>query len=116
MVYSEGHRGFHQSYSPRVVARAKYLSERPTFLSVLFAPLFCMGYFRTTKRRLISTYVLTLMIIGFIIVFQQIAQPWRGILDFGVVVGLTWGLVSILFFTIRAFGSASFDHSPEVTT
>ena len=114
MAHAEGYRGFQKGYSPRVVARARHLINEPTPLRVILAPLFVMGYFTTTRRRLISTYLLTIMIIGFIIVLQQISQPWRGMLDFGVVVGLSWGIVSIVFFTVRAFGGGAFDHSPEL--
>ncbi len=114
MAHAEGYRGFQKGYSPRVVARARHLINEPTPLRVILAPLFVMGYFTTTRRRLVSTYVLTIMIIGFIILFQQLSQPWRGMLDFGVVVGLSWGIVSIVFFAIRAFGGGSFDHSPEL--
>ena len=114
MAHAEGYRGFQKGYSPRVVARARYLMTSPTLVRVAAAPLFVMGYFATTRRRLISTYLLTIMIVALILVFQQLSQPWRGMLDFGVVVGLTWGLVSIGIFALRAFTGGSFDHSPEL--
>jgi len=38
------------------------------------------------------------MIIGFVIIVKSLPQPWRGILDAGVVVGLTMGCFSILYF------------------
>ena len=114
MAHAEGYRGFQKGYSPRVVARARHLISEPTPLRVILAPLFVMGYFTTTRRRLISTYLLTIMIVGFIFLFQQLSQPWRGVLDFGVVVGLSWGIVSIVFFAIRAFFGGPFNHSPEL--
>ncbi len=60
-----------------------------------------MHYFDTTTRQLISTYLLTLMIVLLIIVFHQLSQPWRGILDAGVVVGLSWGCLSIILLAIK---------------
>ncbi|MCH9672322.1 MAG: hypothetical protein K0U93_12815 [Gammaproteobacteria bacterium] len=98
MLYSEGYRGFQQAFSPRVVARARHIFEHPTIASVLLAPLFCMGYFNATRRRLITSYLLTVFIILCIVAFQYLDQPWRGALDAGVVLGLSWGVISILAF------------------
>ena len=114
MAHSEGYKGFQKSFSPRVVARARYLKSHPRPLHVLLAPLFCMGYFHATRRRMITAYVMTFAIIVLIIVFNQISQPWRGILDAGVVVGLSWGVISILFYFVRAMGSAEFEFSAEL--
>lgn len=100
--YSEGYRGFQQQFSPRVVARARYLAGHPAFLRVVFAPLFCMGFFHATRRRLLTTWILTLGIVGFVIVLRSTPQPWRGIVDLGVVVGLLWGAGSITFFAVCA--------------
>ena len=114
MAHSEGYKGFQKSYAPRVVARARYLIDAPTPARIALAPLFCMGYFHTTRRRLLSTYVLTVLIVVLIVVYHGLAQPWRGLLDVGVVVGLTWGLVSIIAFSVQAFGQSRFDFSPEL--
>ena len=103
MAHSEGYKGFQKSFAPRVVARARTLHDNPPLLRLLLAPLFCMGYFHTTRRRLISVYILTVAIVTFIVAFQYVSQPWRGILDCGVVVGLTWGIVSIGVFTVQAW-------------
>lgn len=114
MGYAEGYKGFHLKFSPRVAARALYLKQNPTFARVLFAPLFCMGFFHATRKRKIVSYCLTLMIIGLIIWVKTLEQPWRGIVDAGVVLGLGWGLVSIWLFTFQAFFGKSFDVSPEI--
>jgi len=42
------------------------------------------------------------MIICFIMVARMLPQPWRGILDAGVVVGLSIGISSILYFVYIA--------------
>ena len=114
MAWSEGYRGFQQSFSPRIVARAKYLFSHPRPTHVLLAPLFCMGYFHTTRRRMISVYALTVFILLLIIAVRWLAQPWRGIVDAGVVVGLLWGLISTAAFTLRALTADDYPYAPEV--
>jgi len=115
MAYSEGYKGFQLAFSPRVAARSLYLSRHPTTVRLLFAPLFVLGYFDATRRRMIISYLLTTMIIVLIILVHQLQQPWRGIVDAGVVIGLGWGLVSMLYFIIRAFSTENFTYSPEVS-
>lgn len=114
MAYAEGYRAFQQRFSPRVAARAKYLIKNPAFFRVLFAPLFCMGFFHATKKRKITSISVTAGIVLLIILVRAVPQPWRGIIDIGVVVGLTWGIVSILVFGLQAFSSETFAYSPEV--
>lgn len=114
MAYSEGYRGFQKGFSPRMAARAKYLNNHPQILHALLGPLFCAGYFHTSKRRKIAAISLTIGIIILIVLIRLLDQPWRGIIDAGVVVGLTWGLISLLIFSLQAFTSEEFDYSPEV--
>lgn len=96
MAYSEGYKGFQKSYSIKFADRLRELEQNPSFVNKWLAPLYCMNYFSTSKRNLIAAYVLTVAIILVIIVFSYIPQPWRGILDFGVVVGLSWGILATL--------------------
>lgn len=114
MAYAEGYRAFQQRFSPRVAARARYLKSHPRLLHVLLAPLFCMGFFYATKRRKITSFSVTLGIIALVIVVRLLPQPWRGMIDIGVVVGLGWGIVSLLFFIWPALFSRDFPCSPEV--
>ena len=114
MAHSEGYKGFQKGFSPRVAARARYLKFNPRLHLIIFAPLFCMGYFHATRRRLITTYLMTLGIISLIILFNQISQPWRGILDAGVVTGLCWGVVSVIVYFIRAMTDGDFEFSAEL--
>ena len=94
MAYTEGYRGFQKRFSPRFVQRLLKLKTSGSTLECLLAPLYCMTFFSATRRQLIVTYSLTAMIIFFIISFRHIPQPWRGILDAGVVLGLGWGMVA----------------------
>jgi len=115
MAYAEGYRGFHKAFAPRVVVRAIYLKSRPEPLHIIFAPLYCMGYIHATRRRQVFSIGLTLVIICFILIARTLSQPWRGILDAGVVVGLSLGIISICYFLIIAkINPSALDISAEV--
>lgn len=114
MAYSEGYKGFQVSYSPRVAARARYLLSHATPIRTLLAPLFCMGFFHAPRSRRITAVLLTCMIVAFVVVLQRVPQPWRGIVDAGVVLGLTWGVVATAALGLRALSADEFDHDPEV--
>ncbi len=114
MAYAEGYRGFQLSFAPRTAARALYLYKHPDLLSGLLAPLFCMGYFRGTRRPLLVAWVGTVLIVGMLLGLRAVPQPWRAIVDAGVVVGLSWGLVSFLWNVRRAFRDNAYPVSPEV--
>lgn len=102
MAYAEGYRGFQHGFSPRVVARASELARQPTLVRGLLAPFYCMSLFAAERRRMIVSWCLLVMIIGLIVGVSHLAQPWRGIIDAGVVVGLTWGLLALVVFAVRA--------------
>lgn len=114
MAYFEGYRGFQQAFSPRFAARALYLAKHGRPLEMLLAPVFCFGFFGSTRKRKIVATVITLMIIVLVLIVSQLAQPWRGIIDAGVVVGLLWGVLSLWFFVYKAFFCEEFSHSAEL--
>jgi hypothetical protein len=114
MTYAEGYRAFQQGFSPRVAARARYLTTHSNSLHAVLAPLFCMAYFHAPKRRRITAISVTAGIIVLIVLVRLLPQPWRGIVDAGVVVGLAWGLVSLAIFGYQAFFAKEFPYSPEV--
>ncbi len=114
MAHGEGYKGFQLKFSPRFAARCKYLVSNATWMQTLLAPLFCMAYFHAPKKRIIATWALTFMIISFILTFQYIPQPWKGLLDFGVVFGLLWGIVSTAYFCFKAFTDKNFNRDNEV--
>jgi hypothetical protein len=59
-------------------------------------------------------WVGTLAIIILVLLVNQLSQPWRGIIDAGVVVGLTWGLASLLVMLQKTFATGRYLCSPEV--
>ena len=114
MAYAEGYRAFQQGFSPRVAARARYLRDHPNFVYALFAPLFCMAYFHAPRRRRITSISVTAGIVILVVLVRLVPQPWRGIIDGSVVVGLTWGLVSLMVFGFQALTDGQFHYAPEV--
>ncbi len=78
----------------------------------LLAPVFGMGFFHADRRTKIVAYAFIFGIIVLVILIRSLPQPWRGIIDAGVVVGLTWGLVSLGTFIVRAFANGTPDASP----
>lgn len=112
MAYFEGYRGFQRGFSPRVVARAQHLSRNPRALHALLAPFFCMGLLHASRRRLVTSWVLLVAIVGLVLVFRGVPQPYRGIVDAGVIVGLGWGLVALVGFAWAALAGCP----PRVST
>lgn len=114
MLITEGYRGFQKQFSPRTAARIRYLRDHPKPLHVWLAPVFCMGFFHATRRVRLTITILTIGIIGLVLLIKLCSQPWRGLIDVGVVLGLTYGLISLLIFTAMALTQKDFPHSPEV--
>ena len=101
MAYTEGYRGFWQRFSPRAAVRAEWLARHPTPLLVLLAPLMAMGMVHANRRRLIGSWLLLAGIVLIVVIVRQLPQPWRGVVDSGVLVGLSIGSLSVLWFAIR---------------
>ncbi len=114
MLVAEGYRGFQKKFSPRTAARVRYLRDNPKPLHCLLAPIFCMGFFYANRKTRITVTILTLGIICLILLVRLAPQPWRGIIDAGVVLGLTYGIVSFLILTAKALTQKEFPHSPQV--
>ena len=96
MLYTEGYRGFQKRFSPTCVGRAFWLADNPSLLRLLLAPLFCMGFFHGTRKRLITSWALTSGVVLIVLVVHRLPQPARGLIDLGVVAGLTYGVATVL--------------------
>lgn len=112
MVWTEGWRGFHQRFNPRVVARAARLTTRPWWSAVL-GPLVVMGLLDATPRRLAASWLLVAMIVLLIVGVQRLADPWRAVVDAGVVLGLSFGTASLALHTVRAIRGTARPVDPE---
>lgn len=100
-AYAEGYRGFHRSFAPRVIERAFHLGRNPTPLRVVLAAPYAIGWFGAPRRILVTAWCVTLGILALVFSVRHLAQPWRGIVDMGVVVGLGVGLLSLLVLFVR---------------
>jgi len=114
MAYSEGYRGFQMRFSPRTAARIRYLRDCPAPLRSLLAPLFAMGFFHARRRTQITAWALTTGVVILVVLVQRLEQPWRGIVDTGVVLGLSWGVLSLSWSIVQALTCREFAPSPEV--
>jgi len=114
MAYTEGYRGFQQRFSPRVVRRAVHLAEAPRPWLVALAPAYTMGLVHATRRRLVVSWALLAGIVALVMMVRQLDQPWRGIVDLGVVVGLAWGCASLLALLGPALSGRAPDVDPDL--
>ena len=115
-LYAEGYRAFQKRFSPRVVARAFHLGRHPRPLHVALAPFYCMSLLHASRRGLTVAWTMTLSIIGVIILVRSLSQPWRGIIDAGVVLALFWGVAAILWFFARGLTGRPPTVSPDLPT
>lgn len=94
-AYLEGYRGFQLRFSPRVVSRAVYLGQNPRPLWFILALPFCISLFHSTRRQKTVSWIFIGALVLLIWWVRSLPQPWRGIVDGGVVLGLVWGLAVI---------------------
>jgi len=96
-AYVEGYKGFQLKFSPLVVARSFTLQPSSSPIHhLLLAPLYSMGLFHATKKRMIISWSVTTGVAVIVAAVKRMPYPWRNIVDAGVVCGLTWGSISIL--------------------
>lgn len=101
-VYLKGYHGFQRRFAPRVVARALALARRPRALDAILAPLYCMGLFRASRVRVGLTWALFGFVVAMVVLLGRVPQPWRGLVDAGVVIGLLWGAAALAVHGLRA--------------
>lgn len=96
-AYAEGYKGFQLKFSPLVVARSFTLQPKTSPIHhLLLAPMYSMGLFHATKKRMIVSWSVTIGVATIVAAVKRMPYPWRNIVDAGVVVGLSWGTISIL--------------------
>ncbi len=115
MAYSEGYRGFQKSFSPRTAARIRYLRDRPSTLHSVLGPVFAMGFFHANRRTKIVAYCLSTGLLMLVLTVRLLHQPWRGIIDAGVVLGLTWGMVSLIGSLYSVFSAGGQEREAVLT-
>lgn len=113
-AWTEGYRAFQKMIAPRVLARAQWLTDNPERVHPLLAPIFVAGFFAMQKRAIIVRYVFLVVIICVIIGMKFMPQPWRGIIDAGVAVGLGWGVIAMGVGLIQLFRGVVPDADPQL--
>lgn len=101
-AYAEGYRAFQKAFCPRVIGRAHHLASNPKPLHALLAPLYCLSLFHANRRGLTVAWVMLAIITLLVWLLGITPQPWRGIVDGGVVVALAWGTVALVVMAVRA--------------
>jgi hypothetical protein len=116
-AYAEGYKGFQTKFAPLVVSRSFTMQYGSSKLHhFLLAPLYSMGLFHATKKRVIVSWSLTLGIAAIVAAVKKLPYPWRNIVDAGVVVGLTWGSISIVFIYFKALITGTTPADPALPT
>ncbi len=113
-LYLEGYRGFQRGFVPGVAARAVYVACHPTWPRVALAPLFAMGLLGTTLRRRVISWSILVGVWTLVMLMRLVPQPWRGIVDGGVVAGLAWGVGALVVEAVRVLKGGVITASPEV--
>ena len=101
MLYTEGYKTFQLKFSPLVVKRAFGLSDNLSILNCLLAGPYCMGLFGATRKRMIVSWSVTLGVFAIVKIVKKLPYPWRSIVDAGVVLGLSYGVVAMCLQTVR---------------
>ncbi len=102
MLYSEGYRGFQKRFAPRFAARSRHLRVAARRRDLWLAPLFCAGYYHAPPARMAAVWGLTAAIAGLVSLVRLLPQPWRGLVDGAVVLGLGWGTGALIAHLVRA--------------
>jgi hypothetical protein len=101
MAYVEGYQAFQLKFSPLVVKRAFGLSSHLNPLNCILAGPYAMGLFGATKKRMIISWSITAGVFALVKIVKRLPYPYRAIVDAGVVVGLSYGTLSILWQSAR---------------
>ena len=101
MMYKEGYEAFQLKWAPLVVKRAFMLGSSPehplTVANVLLAGPYAMGLFGATRNRMIVSWSVTIGVTALVRVVKKMPYPYRNIVDAGVVFGLSYGSMALLY-------------------
>lgn len=105
-AYAEGYKGFHLKFAPLVVKRSFTLligtPQGNNPIHYILAPPYSMGLMYATKKRLITSWSVTLGVAAIVGIVKRLSPIPRCIIDAGVIVGLSLGTISILYHYIRS--------------
>jgi len=105
-AYAEGYKGFQRKFSPLVVKRSFSLvigtRQGNNLLNYALAPLYSMGLMNATKKRMITSWAVSLGVTSLVVLVKKLSPVWRCVLDAGVVVGLSYGSLSILAIYLKS--------------
>jgi hypothetical protein len=94
-AWLEGYRGFQKRFVPQALDRAFSIDPKSK-LEVVLAPLKVLGVWRTERKVMRRAWIMVAGISLLVLAVKQLPQPWRGVIDAGVVVGLGWGTAALL--------------------
>ena len=112
-AYVEGYRGFYLSWAPWVVRRSLLLPQLVwparargcscgRVLAALLGPLFAMGFFCASRRRLLLSLVLYPGIVLLVVAVRALPSPYHEITDLGVALGIGLGTLSLVYRFVKA--------------
>jgi len=114
-AYAEGYKGFQKKFSPMVVSRSLTLDMNNSKIHhFLLGPFYSMGLFHAVKKRMILSWSLSLGIPAVAIAVKKLPYPWRNIIDAGVIVGLSWGCISIFLNYFKAIFTGKIPADPAL--
>lgn len=101
--YVEGYRALQRRFTPRVVARAYELEQTPHLAWKLLGPFYVLSLLGDERRTVIRAWRAVALIVAAVFAVRALPNPWRGIVDAGVAVALTWGLGALVvqYVTLR---------------
>ena len=101
--YVEGYKAFQLKFSPMCVQRALTLSSpHRVCLHRALAPFYAIGLLHASRRRLITSWSISLLVAMLVILVRSLPYPQRSMVDAGVVTGLSWGAAAIVVYYVRA--------------
>lgn len=93
-VWAEGVRALHGRFVPGVLERLPVLSPFP--LAIVLAPFEALGLLKAPAKTRLRALATVAAIVAAVLVVRQLPEPWRAMIDAGVAVALSVGVVSLL--------------------